>query len=173
MIRSKQSILLQEGGKKRVKQELSIVVLQYADLVDVIRPKEKVYSIIHDGKNVVDRSMIHQIMNDSQLLQEFKAFCEHEKTQENVLFLEDIKAYRQIKKVAKRIEKQEEMKKKYLLPNAVYLLNLPQQILENQVAQLFSGRVDDFDDIENIVMNMLSQDSLYRFLQSKQSPEQV
>ena len=81
------------------------------------------------------------------------------------MFIEDCELYKTMKKVSDRAKKQTEIVDKYLTINSPYPINISQQVRVTEVSKIQNGygQIDLFDNIEDIIKNMVVKDTFYRF----------
>jgi hypothetical protein len=82
--------------------------------------KEKVRAAVK-GLGGIDQIKVEKILNNADLLQAFRGFCKAEHSEENVLFLQSVRAFKQSDAKGKTAY---QIKKEYLGPNAKREVNL-------------------------------------------------
>jgi HAMP domain-containing protein len=95
----------------------------------------------------------------------FGKFCEHEKSSENFMFVEQVEAYRVMHNVTERVKKQHEILSKFLNPSGEYQINVSGTVLERELPLIKEGYAqrDLFDKLLKFVNNMIASDTFRRF----------
>ncbi|EFC37311.1 predicted protein [Naegleria gruberi] len=103
---------------------------------------------------------------NKEMKEKLRIFCINEKSYENCLFLEEVEAYRKIKRTHNRVKKQQEIIAKFLTKDAKYELNISKEEEFTIVSKIRDGygQIDLLDKLFSIVRGMFYRDTFQRFL---------
>ncbi|KAG2377318.1 hypothetical protein C9374_009229 [Naegleria lovaniensis] len=114
-------------------------------------------------------SEFNNVMKDGILRNLLKEFAASEMSLENVEFLEHVEIYKSLSKIRDRSALQQEIIAKYLDRESSAPLNVSKHVIESEFKKIISGfgQLDLFDRLENIIKQMVINDTFSRFLVSK------
>lgn len=115
-------------------------------------------------------SEFNNVMKDGILRSLLKEFASAEMSLENIQFLEDVELYKSLSKIRDRSALQQEIITKYLENESNTPLNVSKHVIESEFKKIISGfgQLDLFDRLENIIKQMVINDTFSRFLASQE-----
>ncbi|KAL9646772.1 hypothetical protein ABK040_001194 [Willaertia magna] len=107
-----------------------------------------------------------KILLDEKEREKFKEYCKQEKSEENILFIEQVMFYKQLKEPYERMIKQEYIFNNFLLNNS---LNISSEMLNKELMRIKNGlgQVDLFDQLLQFVEITVCKDTFMRYKQQQ------
>ncbi|KAL9644935.1 hypothetical protein ABK040_004429 [Willaertia magna] len=107
-----------------------------------------------------------KMLLDIKEREKFKEYCKQERSEENILFIEQVLEYKQLKQPHERMIKQEYIVNNFLLNNS---LNISSDLMNREVVRIQKGlgQIDLFDQLLVFVQTVVCKDTFMRYKQQQ------